>query len=146
MIWGIVPVYFGWLLNEVTSSKANFQTAIQTGFAFVWSGIHWSWQYLYARPFWSPKISLDGLFAVNVIVTVLVIIIGLLALYSGMRKRFPRYCTFLGHSRFANYFMITIFPIQARELVWSWERLIAILIFAIPVWALVHLLLIPWRK
>jgi hypothetical protein len=33
LVWGIVPLYFGLLLNELTSDKANFRTAIQTGFS-----------------------------------------------------------------------------------------------------------------
>ena len=37
LIWGIVPLYFGLLLNELTSSKASFRTAIQTGFSFLWA-------------------------------------------------------------------------------------------------------------
>jgi hypothetical protein len=41
LIWGIVPIYFGLLLNETTSTKANFRTSIQTGFSFVWAGAHW---------------------------------------------------------------------------------------------------------
>jgi hypothetical protein len=42
LIWGIVPLYFGWLLNELTSSKASYQTAVQTGFSFVWAGANWA--------------------------------------------------------------------------------------------------------
>ena len=38
LVWGIVPLYFGLLLNELTSSKADFRTAIQTGFSFLWAG------------------------------------------------------------------------------------------------------------
>lgn len=41
LIWGIVPLYFGLLLNEMTSAKANFQTAVQTGFSFLWAGAQW---------------------------------------------------------------------------------------------------------
>jgi len=37
LVWGIVPLYFGLLLNELTSAKANFRTAIQTGFSFLWA-------------------------------------------------------------------------------------------------------------
>jgi hypothetical protein len=37
MIWGIVPLYFALALNELTSAKANFRTAIQTGFSFIWA-------------------------------------------------------------------------------------------------------------
>ena len=34
LVWGIVPLYFGLLLNELTSDKANFRTALQTGSVF----------------------------------------------------------------------------------------------------------------
>ena len=46
----------------------------------------------------------------------------------------------------ANYFMIAIFPIQARVLGWTWERAIAILVFAIPVWLVLHFGLMPIRN
>jgi len=65
---------------------------------------------------------------------------------SGLRRKYPRYCAFLGHTRFSNYFMIAIFPMQARYLDWSWERVIAILLFALPVWLLAHFGLMPLRK
>ena len=83
---------------------------------------------------------------VNLLVTVLVAILGALALISGFRKRFSRYGRFLGHTRFANYFMITIFPIQAHCLPWTWERLAAIVLFAVPVWLALHFGLMPLRK
>ena len=46
LIWGIVPLYFGLLLNELTSSKANYRTALQTGFSLLWAGAQWLWPYL----------------------------------------------------------------------------------------------------
>lgn len=48
-IWGIVPLYFGLLLNELTSTKASFRTAIQTGFSFLWAGAHWLYPYFRSR-------------------------------------------------------------------------------------------------
>jgi hypothetical protein len=72
------------------------------------------------------------------------------ALISGLRRKYPKYCAFLGHTRFSNYFMITIFPIQAHNppwtLPWTWERLIAIALFAVPVWLVLHFGLMPIRK
>ena len=41
MIWGIVPLYFALLLSELTSPKASFRTAIQTGFSFLWAAAQW---------------------------------------------------------------------------------------------------------
>ena len=139
LIWGIVPLYFGWLVNEVTSSKASFKTAIQTGFSFLWAGAHWSYQSFGPLRFAALKFNFSALMAVNVLVTILVLIIGAIALVSGLRHRYPRYGSFLGHTRFSNYFMIAIFPIQSQYLHWSWSRLLAIVLFAIPIWVVVQL-------
>lgn len=145
MIWGIVPLYFALLLNELTSTKANFRTAIQTGFSFLWASAQWA--YFYAR--WQSAAGISGLTAntrpINLLVTALVFVMGLIALYSGLRRRYPKYGSFLGHTRFSNYFMITIYPIQAHYLGWTWERLIAIVLFAGPVWLLLHFGLMPFR-
>ena len=83
---------------------------------------------------------------VNLFVTFLVLALGAVALVSGVRNRYPKYCAFLGHSRFANYFMITIFPIQARFMEWTWERLLVIGLFAVPIWLLLHFGLMPLRR
>jgi hypothetical protein len=82
---------------------------------------------------------------INLVVTVLVLGLGLAALISGIRHRYPKYGSFLGRTRFGNYFMITIYPIQAHALLWTWERLGAILLFAVPVWLLLHYGLMPLR-
>lgn len=145
LIWGIVPLYFAWMLNELTSAKASFRTALQTGFSFLWAGAHWTYLY-FVRSKTAPKLNLDTLLAVNVLVTLLVLVVGLVALWSGLRKRYPKYCSFLGHARFSNYFMITIFPIQSSYLPWTGERLTAILLFAFPVWIALHFGLMPLRK
>jgi len=68
------------------------------------------------------------------------------ALVCGVRKKFPGYVRFLGHTRFANYFMIAIFPMQAHGLPWTWTRLIAIVLFAVPVWLVLHFGLMPVRS
>ena len=146
LIWGIVPLYFGWLLNELTSNKATFRTAIQAGFSFLWAGAHWTYQYLSKRPASAPPFNLNTLFAVNVMVTILVLVIGIVALTSGLRRKYPRGCSFLGHFRFGNYFMITLFPIQSGYHKWSWDVVAAIAIFAIPLWLLLHFGLMPLRK
>ena len=135
LIWGIVPLYFGWLVNELTSGEASFKTAIQTGFSFVWAAAHWIYQYSVLNAF-ARHVSMKNLLAVNVVVTLLVLMVGLLAFVSGLRGKYPKYCSFLGHSRFSNYFMIAIFPIQSNYLGWTRGRLLAILIFSIPVWLL----------
>jgi hypothetical protein len=146
LVWGIGPLYFGWLFNELTSSKRSYRTAIQTGFSFLWAGAHWTYQHFSAHPETREHLTPQALLAVNVIVTGLVLLLGAAALVSGLRRKYPRYGSFLGHTRFSNYFMISIFPIQSRYLDWSWERLLAILVFAVPIWLLVHVGFKPLRK
>lgn len=133
LIWGIVPLYFSWAIAELTGEKATFKTAIQTGFNLLWAGAQWTWQYTQA-PGAEGRLNLSALFAVNVLVTAVTIVLGALALFSGLRRRFPKYCSFLGHTRFSSYLTISLFPIQANYLKWSWDRLFAILLFALPTW------------
>jgi hypothetical protein len=144
LVWGIVPLYFGLLLNELTSAKANFRTALQTGFSFLWAGAQWLYPYFTTRG--GPHLKLDAMTPINLLVTFLVIAFGVIALVSGIRKRFPKYTAFLGHTRFANYFTIMIFPMQAQALPWSWDRLITIALFAVPTWLALHFGLMPLRQ
>ena len=144
LVWGIVPLYFGLLLNELTADKATFRTAIQSGFSFLWAGAQWLWPY-FSHQIDVPQIRLVSL-PVNLLVTFLTIALGVVALISGIRKRFPKYWHFVGHTRFANYFMITIFPIQSHYLPWTWERFVAIALFAAPVWLVLHFGLMPVRN
>lgn len=146
LVWGIVPLYFGLLLNELTSSKANFQTAIQTGFSFLWAGAQWLWPYFVPHAAQGRYLELNAMLPVNLLVTFLTVALGVAALVSGIRKKFPRYGHFIGHTRFTNYFMITIFPIQANYLPWTWERLAAIALFAVPIWMLLQFGLMPLRN
>ncbi len=145
LIWGIVPLYFALLLNELTSAKANFRTALQTGFSFLWAGAQWLWPYFVPHASHGRYLELNAMVPVNLLVTFLVLGLGGVALVSGFRKRFPPYGRFLGQTRFANYFMITIFPIQAHCLGWTWERLTVIALFAVPVWLVLHFGLMPIR-
>lgn len=151
LVWGIVPLYFGLLLNELTADKTSFRTAIQTGFSFLWAGAQWLWPYFVSHGVEVRHIELNATLPVSLLVTFLVIIAGALALISGVRKKYPRHLRFLGHTRFANYFMIMIYPIQAQSagmpgLGWTWDRLVAILIFAVPIWMILHFGLMPLRK
>jgi hypothetical protein len=144
--WGIVPLYFGLLLNEATSTKATFRTAIQTGFSFVWAGAQWLFPYFMTEDVGAQVVKRNVTLPVNFLVTFLVIGLGVIALISGIRKHFPKYGRFLGQTRFANYFMITIFPMQANALPWTWERVAAVVIFAAPAWLVLHFGLMPFRS
>src|SRR5262245_36730734 len=144
LVWGIVPLYFGLLLNELTSPKANFRTALQTGFSFLWAGAQWLYPYFKARA--TPHLELNAMLPLNLLVTFMVIGFGVIAVISGLRKKFPTYLAFLGQTRFANYFTIMIFPIQAHYLTWTWDRFIAIVLFGIPTWLVLHFGLMPLRQ
>ena len=150
LVWGIVPLYFALLLNEMTSVKASFRSAIQTGFSFLWASAQWVYPYFRPNGHGGGSLELREMRPINLVVTGLVVLLGALALFSGLRKRYPKYCAFLGYTRFSNYFMITIFamqsPIKAYHLDWTWERLIVIVIFAVPVWLVLHFGLMPVRN
>src|SRR5215467_9178763 len=101
LIWGIVPLYFALLLSELTSNKANFRTAIQTGFSFLWAGAQWLYAYWKTH---GPGIRNDWTWSVpiNLFVTGVVLVLGAVALFSGLRRKYPKYGSFLGYTRFAN--------------------------------------------
>jgi len=145
LIWGIVPLYFGLLLNELTADKANFRTALQSGFSFLWAGAQWLWPYFVPHAAQGHYLELNAMLPVNLLVTFLTLGLGVVALISGVRRKFPQHLRFIGHTRFANYFMITIFPIQAHYLPWTWERFIAITLWAVPAWLVLHFGLMPLR-
>jgi len=148
LIWGIVPLYFALLLNELTSEKANFQTALQTGFSFLWASAQWIYPYFRPHGPNTTYVAWDSMSPINLFVTLTVLVLGVLALASGIRKKYPKYGAVLGRTRFSNYFMITIYPMQSHYpgFNWTWDRLIAIALFALPVWLLLHFGLMPLRN
>jgi len=150
MIWGIVPLYFALVLNEMTSARASYRTAIQTGFSFLWAGAQWLYPYFKTGPTGAPRVDLNAMQTINLAVTVLVVGLGAVALISGLRRKYPKYGSFLGHTRFSNYFMITIYPMQAHhpavDMPWTWDRLVAIAVFALPIWLVLHFGLMPIRN
>ncbi|MDB6065861.1 MAG: hypothetical protein JWR26_2069 [Pedosphaera sp.] len=146
LVWGIVPIYFALLLNEMTSAKANFRTAIQTGFSFLWAGVQWLYPYFQPHASGGPRLEVSEMQPITLLVTCLVLVLGAAALISGIRRRYPKYGAFLGYTRFSNYFMIAIYPIQGHFLPWTWERLIAIALFSVPVWLVLHFGLMPIRN
>ena len=118
---------------------------MQTGFSFLWAAAQW----LYA---WfkhdAPGHTLHpgALLAINFLVTLVVLALGALALYRGIRHRYPPGVSFLGYTRFSNYFMIAIFPIQAHYFSRTWDRFLAIAFFAVPAWLVLHFGLMPLRR
>jgi hypothetical protein len=133
------------LLNELTSAKKSCTTAVATGFSFFWAAAQWIYPYRSAANASPGNGLLGGLRPINLAVTGFVLVLGVVTLYSGLRRRYPKYGSFLGYTRFSNYFMITIYPIQAHALEWTWKRLAAIAIFAVPARLVLHFGLMPFR-
>src|SRR3954469_21144383 len=94
LVWGIVPLYFALLLNELTSTQANFRTAIQTGFSFLWAGAQWVYPYFKSPGFNVQRTALGGILSIDPFVTCLVLALGAMALASGLRRHYPKYCSF----------------------------------------------------
>src|SRR5437867_1214980 len=105
LVWGIVPLYFALLVNEMTSAKANFRTAVQTGFSFLWAGAQWLYPYFKPQGPGVPGVDWKAMLPINLLVTSLVLVLGAVALISGLRRKYAKGCAFLGHTRFGNYFM-----------------------------------------
>src|SRR3954465_7357093 len=90
LIWGIVPLYFALLLNEMTSDKANFRTAIQTGFSFLWAAAQWIYPYFRPHGTHGPHVEWNAMLPINLAVTGIVLVFGAMALFSGIRRRYPK--------------------------------------------------------
>jgi hypothetical protein len=90
-----VPLYFALLLSELISAKKNFRTTIQTGFSFLWAGAQWVYLSQHVATSTASKVTLKGLQPINLVVTGLVMILGAVAWYSGLRRRYPEYARFL---------------------------------------------------
>lgn len=75
LIWGIVPLYFAVLLNELTPARASFRTGVQTGFSFVWAGAQWLYPYVRASGPNLPALSWPAAIPVNLFVTLTVILL-----------------------------------------------------------------------
>src|SRR5512135_2844282 len=84
LIWGIVPLYFALLLSEMTSAKANFRTAIQTGFSFIWASAQWLYPFVHEGT--TPRFKVGNMLPVNLFVTFFVLALGVVAFISGIRR------------------------------------------------------------
>src|SRR5712671_1525796 len=80
LVWGIVPLYFALALNELTSAKANFRTAIQTGFSFIWAATQWLYPYFKPLGPGIPGVDWKAMLPINLLVTFLVLSLGIVAL------------------------------------------------------------------
>ena len=88
LIWGIVPLYFALLVSELTSATANFRTAIQTGFSFIWAATQWLYFYFQGHPHLGIQLEPRAVVPINLFVTFLVLALGVVAFYQPVQDLF----------------------------------------------------------
>ncbi len=140
-VWlGILPLYVTLALGELYKSKVSFGHAVSNGFVMLWAGLNWGARLSgigwtgYVTEFSKAQMSVAWL------VTAATVALGVFTIVLGFRKKDRGLCEVLGHTRFSCYFLILFYPMQARLLRWDNTNVIAVLLFALPVWFVVYLL------
>ena len=135
-VWGILPVYASLVLGEVYEGKMNYGRAVINGAVMLLAGLDWAWHLSRANS-WAymfAEMSLPW------IVTAICIGLGSFTVVLGLRRRDKALAGALGHSRFSCYFIILLYPMQARLVPWTSDALVALLVFAVPCWIVIYLL------
>ncbi|MCX7887768.1 MAG: hypothetical protein N3B01_11030 [Verrucomicrobiae bacterium] len=134
-VWlGILPLYVSLLLGELYSRRVSFGHAVGNGFVMLWAGLNWGVRLMgaglggYAAPGARRQMVVAWL------VTAVTVALGVFTVMLGLRRKDKALCEVLGHTRFSCYFLILLYPMQARLLAWDVSYLLAVLIFAVPFW------------
>lgn len=135
-VWGILPVYASLVLGEIYEGKMNYGRAVINGVVMLLAGLDWAWHLSNASSF----AYMFSEMALPWVVTAICIGLGAFTVVLGLRRKDKTLAVTLGHSRFSCYYIILLYPMQARLVPWTTEALVAILIFAIPSWILIYLL------
>lgn len=141
IVWlGILPLYVTLVLGELYKSKVSFGHAVGNGFVMLWAGLNWG-AHLSGIGWmgYVTQFSKDQM-GVAWVVTAAAVALGVFTIVLGFRKKDKTLCEVLGHTRFSCYFLILLYPMQARLLRWDNTNLIAVLLFALPVWFVIYLL------
>jgi len=138
-VWlGIVPLYVSLLLGELYKSKVSFGHAVGNGFVMLWTGLNWT-MHLSNLGFFAYLGDIRSRTAIAWLVAVCAVGLGIFTIVLGLRKKDRTLCQILGHTRFSNYFLITLYPMQVGLIRWNWPSLSAVLVFALPAWLFVYL-------
>jgi hypothetical protein len=140
-VWlGILPLYVTLVLGELYKSKVSFSHAVGNGFVMLWAGLNWGARLSgigwtgYALHTSKQQMTIAW------IVTAAAVAMGVFTIVLGLRKKDKILCEVLGHTRFACYFLILLYPMQARLARWEMSCLTAVLVFAAPFWLVVYLM------
>ncbi|MCX7916229.1 MAG: hypothetical protein N3A53_08010 [Verrucomicrobiae bacterium] len=133
-VWGILPVYVAVILAEVYETRMDYGRAVINGAMMLLVGADWAWHLSKAGglAYLFTEMKLPWL------VTACCIGVGAFTMILGLRRKDKRLARLLGHMRFSGYFLITLYPMQARLVPWTQDSLVAILVFAIPCWLLIY--------
>lgn len=133
-VWGILPVYATLILGEIYEGRMNYGRAVVNGVMMVLVGADWAW-HLGRANHWAYMFAEMKL---PWVVTACCLALGAFTLVLGLRRKDKRLAAILGHTRFAAYFLITLYPLQSRLVPWSSDALTAVLVFAAPAWLLIY--------
>jgi len=141
VVWlGILPLYVTLLLGELYKSKVSFAHAVANGFVMLWAGLNWGVRLAgYGWPKYVFQVSRNEM-TLAWLVTVVVVAVAVFTIIIGFRKSDQGLCAVLGHTRFSCYFLILFYPLQTHLLHWDSNRLVAILVFALPSWLVIYLI------
>lgn len=139
-VWlGILPLYVTLVLGELYKKNVSFGHAVGNGFVMLWAGLNWG-AYLSGVGWRGYMLQASKQqMTVAWLVTATTVALGLFTIVLGLRKKDKTLCEVLGHTRFSCYFLILLYPMQARLLNWDHSYLIAVLVFALPFWFIVYL-------
>jgi len=141
VVWlGILPLYVTLVLGELYKKNVSFSHAVGNGFVMMWAGLNWGAHLSGIGWMGYAMQSSKSQMSVAWLVTAAVAALGVFTVVLGLRKKDKTLCEVLGHTRFSCYFLILLYPMQARLLGWDHSYLIAVLVFALPVWFIVYLL------
>ena len=134
MVWGILPIYASMILGEIYEGRMDFGRAVINGAVMLLAGLDWAWHLSRA----SNLAYLFSDMSLPWLVTAICIGLGVFTIILGLRRKDKPLAATLGHTRFSCYYIILLYPMQARLVPWSSSALVATLVFAIPAWVLIY--------
>ena len=128
ILWIIIPVYINWVFSEFYQEKkgTSFGNAITNGATMLWVGI--DWMRTTVNAFLAGSISLDGIFAAKVFLSLLALTYALVIIIAGIKTMKIEHI--IGRVRLVTYFSLMLTPIIYGIVQPEFMTTIAILLFA----------------
>jgi uncharacterized membrane protein YhdT len=147
VLWGVLPVYASLVIGIFfqAGKKASWASTVASGFALMWVTANWS-RHAFLAIYRDPAAFEFFRFSLPFLVTLACMALGVTAIILGVRRKAPRVCQIVGHFTFNTYVLISIYPMQSHLLLWTTERLLAILMFAPVFWVAIFVISLSRRK